>query len=213
MKMKTARQRMKAIARAPAKNSRCPAAFTLVELLIVLVLVSILAKMAISSAMPNAYEQLSSTANILSGELMYARGLAVGNNSTYRFDIDTTNNQLVMRNTGSDPTLATLPSSPFRSSSDPSNQYIVALAKFPSLGMPVTLLGAETTGTSPQALTSVEFGPYGSTTQANSSVIWLTAGSGNGRRYMSISVNPVTGLSSIGPYTGIAPSGITIPTP
>ncbi len=93
------------------KNVRSVSAFTLVELLIVLVLVSILAKIAISSTTPNAYEELNATASIVSGELMYARGLAVGNNSTYRFDLDTTNNQLVMRNTGSDPTLTTLPNS------------------------------------------------------------------------------------------------------
>jgi prepilin-type N-terminal cleavage/methylation domain-containing protein len=195
------------------KLRRTVSAFTLVELLIVLVLVSILAKIAISSTSPNAYEELNSTATIVTGELMYARGLAVGNNSTYRFDLDTTNNQLVMRNTGSDPTLTTLPSSPFRSASDPSDQYIVAFARIPTLGMPVVLLGGQTSGASPQSLTSVEFGPYGSTTQVNTTVIWLTAGSGTSRRFMSVTVNPVTGLAAVGSYTASAPGGMTIPAP
>lgn len=187
--------------------------FTLVELLIVLVLVSILAKMAIASATPNAYEQLSGAANIIAGEMAYARGLAVGNNSSYCFTIDTTNNRLVMKNTGSDSTLTTLPASPFRSSSDPTDQYIVALSKFPSLGMPVVLLGAQTSGTTPQSVTTIEFGPYGATTQANQTVIWLTAGAGNTRRFMSVTINPITGLSSVGTYSGTAPSGMTIPVP
>jgi prepilin-type N-terminal cleavage/methylation domain-containing protein len=188
-------------------------AFSLLELLMVIVLVSILAEMAITNATATTYDQLHSVANIVTGELAYARGLAVGNNSTYCFTLDTINNRLVMTNTGSDPTLYALPNSPFRSPTDPANQYIVALATLPSLGIPVTLLGAQAVGTAAQTISSVEFGPYGSTTQANQSVLWLTAGVGTGRRYISVTVNPVTGLASIGAYTNVAPSGITIPTP
>jgi prepilin-type N-terminal cleavage/methylation domain-containing protein len=187
--------------------------FSLLEMLIVLVLVSIMANLAITSATSSTYEPLTATASILTGEMAYARGLAVGNNSSYRFDIDTTNNRLVMRNTGSDTTLATLPSSPFRSPSDPVDQYIVGLANFPSLGMPVALLGAQTGGGTTQSITSVEFGPYGSTTQASQTVIWLTAGIGIGRRYISVTVDPVTGLSAVGSFSATAPSGIAIPTP
>jgi prepilin-type N-terminal cleavage/methylation domain-containing protein len=199
--------------RSPAGLRRGQAAFSLVELLIVVVLVSILAEVAITNATTNIYEQLQSVASILAGDLSYARSLAVGNNSTYCFTLDTTGNRLVMTNTGSDPTLATLPKSPFRSPTDPSNQYIVALSTFPNLGMPVKLLGAQAVGSGTQNITTVEFGPYGSTTQANQTVIWLTAGAGTGRRYTSISVNPVTGLSTVGSYTSTAPSGMTIPTP
>src|SRR3954447_19451278 len=68
--------------------------FSLVELLIVIVLMSILAKMAITSAMPSNYEQLQATANIIAGELAYGRSLAVGNNSSYRFDIDVAGSRL-----------------------------------------------------------------------------------------------------------------------
>jgi Tfp pilus assembly protein FimT len=184
-----------------------------VELMIVVVLVSILAEVAITSATTNTYEQLESVAGILAGDLSYARSLAVGNNSTYCFTLDTTNNRLIMTNTGSDPTLYTLPKSPFRSPTDPSNQYIVALANLPHLGVQVALLGAQAIGSGTQSITTVEFGPYGSTTQANQSVIWLTAGVGTGRRYISISVNPVTGLSTVGSYTSVAPGGMIIPTP
>jgi prepilin-type N-terminal cleavage/methylation domain-containing protein len=188
-------------------------AFSLLELLMVMVLVSILAEMAITNATATTYDQLHSVANIIVGELAYARSLAVGNNSTYCFTLDATNNRLVMTNTGSDPTLYTLPNSPFRSPTDSSNQYTVSLSTLPSLGIPVALLGGQAVGASTQTITSVEFGPYGSTTQANQSVLWLTAGVGISRRYISVTVNPVTGLSAVGTYTNVAPSGMTIPSP
>src|SRR6476661_38791 len=121
--------------------------FSLLELLIVIVLTSILAQLAISAATPTVYDQLNSTANIIAGEMAYARSLAVGNNGSYRFDVDTANNRLVMRYTGSDSSLATLPRSPYRSSTDPPDQYIVALANLPRLGMPVSFLGAQSVGT------------------------------------------------------------------
>jgi Tfp pilus assembly protein FimT len=182
-------------------------------LLIVIVLMSILAKLAITSAASSAYEQLCGTANIIAGELAYGRSLAVGNNSSYCFDIDTTGNRLVMHCTGADATLNALPNSPFRSPSDPADQYIIRLANLPRMAMAVSLLGAQAVGSSTQSITSIEFGPYGATTQPNQSVLWLTTGLGAGRRYISISINPVTGLATVGSYTGVAPSGITIPTP
>ncbi len=188
-------------------------AFSIVELLIVIVLMSILAKMAITSAAASTYDQLRSTANILAGELNYGRSLAVGNNSTYRFDVDVPGNRFVMRHTGSDSTLNTLPKTPFRLASDPSDQHIVRLADLPRLGMQVKVLGAQAVGNSTTSISSIEFGPYGATTQANKSVLWLSAGVSTNRRYISVSVNPVTGLASVGTYTGIAPSGIVIPSP
>ncbi len=65
-----------------------------------IVLMGIMARLLISSTAPTMYSQLSSTAGVIAGELAYARSLAVGNNSSYRFDIDTTNNRLVMSHTG-----------------------------------------------------------------------------------------------------------------
>ncbi len=108
--------------------------FSLVELLIVIVLTSILAQLAISAATPTVYDQLNSTANIIAGEMAYARSLAVGNNGSYRFDVDTANNRLVMRYTGSDSSLATLPLSPYRSSTDPSGSIHRGAGEFAATG-------------------------------------------------------------------------------
>jgi Tfp pilus assembly protein FimT len=182
-------------------------------LLIVVLLVSILAQAVITNSTAGIYDQLVAAANIISGELAYARSLAVGNNGTYCFDIDTSNNRLVMHYTGGDPTLNILPSSPFRSPTDPSDKYYVGLANFPRLGSPVTLLGAQSVGSSTQTITSVEFGPYGATTQANQSLVWLTAGSASSRRFICVAVNPVTGLATVGAFGATAPTGLTVPSP
>src|SRR5262249_1018627 len=151
-------------------------AFSIVELLIVLVLMSILAKLAITSAAASTYDQLKSTANILAGELNYARSLAVGNNSSYRVDIDVVGNRLVIRHSGTDSALNTLPKTPFRLASDPSDQHIILLSDLPQLGMDVFVLGGQAVGNTTTSISSIEFGPYGATTQANKSVLWLSAG-------------------------------------
>ncbi len=167
-----------------------------------------MARLLISSTAPTTYSQLSSTAGVIAGELAYARSLAVGNNSSYRFDLDTTGNRLILSHTGADTTLNTLPKSPYRSPTDPANQYIVALANLPQLGPPVILLGAQAMGSTTQNISSVEFGPYGQTTQANQSVIWLTAGSGPRQGYIPVQVNPVTGLATVGAYQTTRPAGL-----
>jgi Tfp pilus assembly protein FimT len=187
-------------------------AFSIVELLIVLVLISILAKMAITSAAASTYDQLRSTAGIVASELNYARSLAVANNSSYRFDVDVPGNRLVLRHVGADAGLNTMPLSPYRSATDPSDQHIVRLADFTGLGMLVRVMGAQAVGTTTTSVSSIEFGPYGATAQTNTSVLWLTAGLSSNRRFISVTVNPVTGLATVGAYTGVAPSGITIPT-
>jgi Tfp pilus assembly protein FimT len=182
-------------------------------MLIVIVLTSILVQMAITSASSTVYDQLRSVANVVSGELAYGRSLAVGNNTSYCFDIDPSGNRLVMHHTGADATLNTLPSSPFRSPGDPSNQAILALNNLPHMGLSVSLLGAQAVATSTQSVTTVEFNPYGNTTQAAQTVIWFTAGSGDSRRFYSVTVNPVTGLSAPGSYSSVAPAGLTVPSP
>lgn len=183
-------------------------AYSLLELLIVIVLMGIMARLLISSSSPTLYSQLSSTAGVIAGEMAYARSLAVGNNSSYRFDVDTAGNRLILSHTGADSMLNTLPRSPYRSPTDPTNQYIVALANLPRLGVPVSLLGAQAVGSTTQNITSVEFGSYGQTTQANQTVIWLTAGAGNRQGYISVQVNPVTGMATVGTYQTTRPAGL-----
>jgi prepilin-type N-terminal cleavage/methylation domain-containing protein len=182
--------------------------FSLVELLIVIVLMGILSGLLISSTSPSLNGQLTSTGDLMVGELAYARSLAVGNNSSYRFDVDVPNNRLVMRYTGADPTLTTLPANPYRSPVDPPDQYILALANLPRLGPAVTILGAQAVGSTTQIVTSIEFGAYGQTTQVNPTILWLTAGSGTRQAFLPIQINPVTGLATAGVLQTTRPSGM-----
>jgi hypothetical protein len=56
----------------------------------------------------------------------------------------------------------------------------------------------------------VEFGPLGETVRADATVVWLVAGSGSDRKYITVEVNPVTGLALVGPYSIAGPpTGVT----
>ena len=47
-------------------------------------------------------------------------------------------------------------------------------------------------------LTQIEFGPLGSTTESDETVIWFSAGSGTTEQNVGVFVNPVTGLATVG---------------
>lgn len=182
-----------------------PAGYSLVELLMVITLMSIAAALALPSVNPGIHDQLQGAAEIVAGDLAYARGLAVTNNGTYRFTFDLTNSAYTLVYSGSDPSLKTLPSNPFQAPGADPTQYTVALSQLPSLGGSVQLAAVGTSGTNPAPQTTIEFGPYGSTTQSAATVVWLSAGAGAAQRFISVSVNPVTGLATIGPFEGTGP--------
>ena len=70
------------------------------------------------------------------GDIQYARSLAVVNGSNYRLTFDTVLNQYVLTYSGTNPALATLPPSPFHTSSDTPTQQVVRLADLPHVGPP-----------------------------------------------------------------------------
>jgi prepilin-type N-terminal cleavage/methylation domain-containing protein len=194
-------------------SPRSTAGFTLVEIMIVVMLMSILAMAAIPSATPSVHDELTSVAQILAADLAYGRSLAVLNNDRYQFQFDRTNNQYTLSYSGSNAALATLPPSPFQSSQDPSTQYIVRLASIPRLGIPVTLYDVQSLTPEPVEATSVEFGPMGATSQTQPTVIWLSAATGAAARYISVSINPATGLATVGGFQAAAPTqGTAAPT-
>ena len=184
---------------------RSSAGFTLVEILIVIVVMSILAVAIIPSAAPSVTDQLTSAAQIVAADLAYGRSLAVLNNDRYQFQFDRQNNQYTLSYSGSNSALATLPPSPFQSSQDPASQYVVRLAKLPQLGVPVTLYDVQALTPQPVETTTVEFGSLGSTTQTQPTTIWLSAGAGTAARFISVSVNPSTGLATVGSFQGTIP--------
>jgi Tfp pilus assembly protein FimT len=182
----------------------------LIELLIVLAVIGVLVGLALPSSVPSVHDQLRSTARILATDLAYGRSLAVSNSSTYKFTFDLPNNRYILRYSGSNPALRTLPNSPFSMPGDPADQHIVDLDNLPHLGAAVRLAAAAATGAAVQQVTDLEFGPLGATTRSSPTTVWLAAGRDSRTRYITVSVNPVTGLVDVGTVTSTGPpAGIT----
>ncbi len=184
---------------------RRSAAFSLVELMIVVATLGIVAAVVVSSSSPDAASHLQSVGAILTSDLAYTRGLAVANGSKYRLAFDAVANKYTLTHSGTNIALNTLPSGPMGVPSDRATQKTADLAQLPTLGTRVRLLALER-GSQSFRQSSVEFTPLGATTSAAPTTVWLTAGSGAAQRYVAVQVNAVTGLATCGTPTATAPS-------
>ncbi|MHC4181638.1 MAG: pilus assembly FimT family protein, partial [Planctomycetota bacterium] len=161
---------------------------------------------------PGLYDQLRSAAQILRTDLAYGRSLAVTNNSTYRVTFDTANNRYILEHSGPRADLDVLPDSPFRNPGDPPEQHVVDLRDLPHIGPSVRIVTAANSGAAAARVPDVEFGPLGESTRTSPTVVWLAAGYGSDKRYLSLTINPVTGLTDLefcgaqGPPSGLIES-------
>jgi prepilin-type N-terminal cleavage/methylation domain-containing protein len=187
------------------------AGFSLIELLMVIVVMGILAGVVLPKANSNLYDQLRSAAQILRTDLAYARSLAVANNSTYKITFDRTENRYVLEHTGSRAALDTLPDSPFRDPGDPPDEHIVDLDELPRLGAGVRIVTSASSGETAAWVPDVEFGPLGGTTRTSPTGIWLAAGSGSEECYVSLTVDPVTGLTELQYCASAGPPAAAMP--
>jgi len=184
------------------------AAYTLVELMVVVAIVAVLAGAVISQMQPNIHDGLLGTARVVSSDLDRARELAVAGSSSYRITFGIDDNSYRLEHTGANPQLDTLPRSPFGDPDDPPTQWTQHLTDLPQLGPQVELCEVHRTigAMMPEPVDHVEFGPLGETTQSEPTVIWLGSGEGSRRRYISVTIAPVTGISSIGSFQATDPS-------
>jgi Tfp pilus assembly protein FimT len=176
------------------------AAFTLVELLMVVAIVSVMIGMVVSEFGANEATTADQALRLVSAQLTYVRELAVSNNSKYTVTLDKAKNRLVLAHTGADTNLDQLPESSFwRDLDTTDNQYFV-FADLP-LSWPVALKGADDT----TEVTSIEFGPTGGTSEADDVDLWLSVGKAP-PTYGSITILAGTGLIEVGDLSASAPS-------
>ena len=179
--------------------------YTLIELLIVVSLISILAGVVLPRFEPGIHDQLQGAAQILSADLAQARDLAVAHGSSYRVSFESSENRYALEHTGSNPLLNILPRSPFSPSTAPTTRRVTDLDDLPFMGPTVSLAGAERASNSWQATSQIEFGPLGELTTPGDVRIWLACGQGDQRRFISVTVHAVTGLTEIGAYEAQGP--------
>jgi Tfp pilus assembly protein FimT len=183
---------------------RSSSGISLIELMIVIATIGILAAVALPSFAPDAATHLQSAGSILTGDLAYARSLAVANGSKYRLSFDAGANKYTLTHSGTNAALNNLPSGPMGVPSDGATQKTTSLAQLP-LGTPVRLLGVQR-GPQGYTLLTVEFDSLGATTSAAATTIWLTAGAGAAQRYLALQINPVTGLATCATPTAVGPA-------
>jgi hypothetical protein len=125
--------------------------------------------------------------------------LAVTHNSKYRITFFPASDQYTITHSGTNSALDDLPRGAFRRESDSDTQYTVDFAELPRMGPSVRIAAVYAEGSTITGTNFVEFGPLGETTRAEPTMVWLAAGHDSMTRYRPITVNPVTGLTRIGP--------------
>jgi Tfp pilus assembly protein FimT len=181
---------------------------TLVELLMTIAVLGILAAILIPQLSGDVPERLSAAAQVVATDLDYARSLAVANNTAYRFTFDVPNNRYVLRHSGTAAQFNTLPPSPHRQNDDPVTQQTTSLAALPIPEPGVRLVAIVQMQGSGTSTSEIEFNALGGTTCPQASVVWLVCGKGTIRRFLSVSVDPITGLATIGSPVATLPGTV-----
>jgi len=181
---------------------------SLIELLITLAIVSILAAMLIPRMGQQVPDQLLAVSEIVAADLEYARSLAVVNNTKYQITFEPAQNRYVLRHSGDNTLLHVLPASPFRKPTDPPDQQTTDLSDLPLAQPTVNLRSVVANSGTLASVSDVEFSPLGGTTRTGTTTIWLVCGGGGEQRFISLEINPATGLVEIGSLTKSLPANV-----
>jgi prepilin-type N-terminal cleavage/methylation domain-containing protein len=171
--------------------------FSLIELVFVLSLIAILVAFAMPDTNPSVTARLTSAAQALEGDLAYCQSLAMTHNSTYRVQFDVGTDQYYLEHTGSNSALDQIAAIAIESG-DVSSQTALRFSDRPHIGPYVVIDSVEAVSGPSPAVDDVEFGPLGQTTRTEETAIWRSSGTGDGKRYLAVIVNPRTGLTRLG---------------
>ncbi len=176
----------------------------------VVLIMAVLTSLLIPNFQPNIPLRLQATAEVVAADIALVRSLAAANASTYEITFDPAGNQYYFENSSGNSALDALPSAPFNNYTDANTRRTTRLGDLPSLGQPARLANvyAVPASGSPTAVTTLEFGPLGQTTRSEPTVLWLESGEGAAQCFQSITVDPVTGLTTIGEVVKVLPSGM-----
>jgi type II secretory pathway pseudopilin PulG len=177
-------------------------------LLVVISIVAVIASVVLTGFEPSMHDQVRGAAQIVAADLAAAQALAVTNNTSYQITFDRRQNLYYLEHSGSNTALDTLPSSAFGLPSDPDTRRTTDLARLPLGATTVRLYvvqGQLDELTYSEQVTTLEFGPLGETKRSIPTTIWLTAGRDRAARYIPLTVNPITGIATIGEYQSESP--------
>ncbi len=186
-------------------------AFSLIELLIVIAILCILVAVASPYLSTNVPQQLQMAADSVAGDIAYARGLAVANNSKYRITFDLATNSYSLKHSGTVIALNKLPPSPFHKISADQTEQTAELSKLPMLAGSVRIVAVKKNPASPSDVSDLEFGPLGGTTRSEATVIWLFSSSSGTNMFIPVTVNPTTGIVDVGELQSATPATVVIP--
>lgn len=193
-------------------GTRARRGLSLVELIVVVLILAILATFAIPSVGSNVPDKLDAASEVVVCDMELARSLAVSNSSTYRVTFDVTNYTYSLEHAGTNPALDVLPASPFHHASDGGKTLTAELDDLPALDGGVQLISVLINQSPPAEVADVEFDRLGSTNRSEQTVLWLAAGLGEDRRYLSVVIDPTTGLAEPKPPAQKAkPDGVLDP--
>lgn len=172
-----------------------PAAYTLIEMLIVMTVIGILASIVLPAIGNGPSVGLMAAGRILASDLRLASDLAVqyGTQYTVTFDVAKNQYQLTLTGSGSPPPLQNPQAPP----GTPAGVYIVSIGQIDGSSTDsngVRLLTAKLKAGG-QSMTNISFGPLGGTGpgRTDDTEIWLIDGPSQNPRYLRITVTAITG--------------------
>jgi len=196
----------------PRHPANASGGLSLIELLIVLAVLGIVTGAVLTHLQSSVNSELNAAAQVVVSDLTYIRNLSVTNNSNYRVTFTPGTSKYYFEHAGTNTTLDVLPAALYGVISEsPTRQSMdVGAVSLATTTLEVVAVLIQTSV--PTETSNLEFGPLGETTRSEETTIWLAAGNGNGRRYIPVTVNPVTGNSRIGEQTTSMPLGaVTFP--